>query len=201
MDEATQQRAEQPVVSIVGDKVALGPPHRGMLPLLLVWANDLGLSLLSGDPLRPQTRDAVEADYERYAKEKPPDMVIFAIYERATLRLIGVTDLHRIDLSERTAEFGIGIGERDYHGKGYGTETTALMLDYAFTALGLHNVMLDTFAYNERAIRAYTRAGFRPIGRRRQAHRVGHQAYDLVLMDCLATEFSSPFPPVLKLPS
>ncbi len=33
-------------------------------------------------------------------------------------------------------------------GRGYGTETTRLMLDYAFTALGLHNVMLTVFVFN-----------------------------------------------------
>lgn len=30
------------------------------------------------------------------------------------------------------------------------------------------------------------------IGRRREAHRIGGQAYDVIYMDCLATEFMSP---------
>jgi len=38
-------------------------------------------------------------------------------------------------------------------------------------------------------VRAYLRAGFREIGRRRQSQRIGDRAYDVVLMDCLATEF------------
>ena len=66
------------------------------------------------------------------------------------------------------------------------------MLEYAFTGLGLHNVMLTAFAYNERGIRAYTRAGFREIGRRRQAHRFAGVAEDIVMMECLATEFERP---------
>ena len=63
------------------------------------------------------------------------------------------------------------------------------MLEYAFTGLGLHNVMLTVFAYHERGMRAYKRAGFREIGRRRQAHRFAGIAEDIVMMDCLATEF------------
>ena len=42
------------------------------------------------------------------------------------------------------------------------------MLDYAFTALGLHNVMLTIHEYNLAGRRAYEKAGFKEIGRRRQ---------------------------------
>ena len=66
------------------------------------------------------------------------------------------------------------------------------MLDYGFNGLGLHNIMLTAFSFNERGLRAYTRAGFREIGRRREAFRLSGDAYDVVYMDCLATEFESP---------
>jgi RimJ/RimL family protein N-acetyltransferase len=126
--------------------------------------------------------------------------VNFAIYEQASLRLIGNVGLRHIDKTRRTAEYGIIIGEKDCWGKGYGTETTILMLDYAFTVLGLHNVLLSTYGYNERAVRAYTRAGFRVMGRRREAARLGDQLYDIIFMDCLATEFRSPLKRVVELP-
>jgi diamine N-acetyltransferase len=41
-----------------------------------------------------------------------------------------------VDYCNRSASFGILIGEPDCRGKGYGTETTRLMLDCAFTDLG-----------------------------------------------------------------
>ena len=41
----------------------------------------------------------------------------------------------------------------------------------AFTVLGVHNVWLDTPAYNAGAIRAYEKVGFREIGRRRARER------------------------------
>jgi RimJ/RimL family protein N-acetyltransferase len=84
------------------------------------------------------------------------------------------------------------IGEKECWGKGYGTETTTLMLDYGFTLLGLHNICLSVFSFNERGIRAYTRAGFREIGRRREAICLAGRAHDIVFMDCLASEFQSP---------
>jgi RimJ/RimL family protein N-acetyltransferase len=49
--------------------------------------------------------------------------------------------------------------------------------------------MLRVFSYNRRAIQAYRKVGFKEIGRRRQAQRIGGKAYDVVYMDCLASEF------------
>ena len=63
------------------------------------------------------------------------------------------------------------------------------MLTYSFGPLGLHNVTLSVHADNERAIRAYTRAGFQVVGRRREVVRRAGTCLDLILMDCLAQEF------------
>ena len=56
--------------------------------------------------------------------------------------------------------------------------------------MGLHNILLVTFSWNLPAIRAYTKAGFREIGRRRGAVVTLGQRYDQVLMDAIAEEFT-----------
>ena len=66
------------------------------------------------------------------------------------------------------------------------------MLDYAFTALGLHSIMLTVYAFNLAGRRAYEKAGFREVGRRRQGHRLGGHHWDEIIMDCLASEFTCP---------
>ena len=66
------------------------------------------------------------------------------------------------------------------------------MLDYAFVARGLHSVLLDVAAYNPGGIRAYEKAGFREIGRRREADMMGGKRWDVVYMQALASEFESP---------
>ena len=128
------------------------------------------------------------------------DRVDYIIYEKETLRPIGITELRRISYRARTADYGILIGEKDCWSKGYGTETTLLMLDYGFSILGLHNITLETYAYNERAIKAYQRAGFRIMGRRREVNLWGGKFYDEIIMDCLSTEFETPLKRILKLP-
>ena len=140
------------------------------------------------------------AYYEPLIKGERPDWIGFAIYELPDLRPIGVTNVRDFATPSRTAEFGIAIGEPDCRGKGYGTEATRLLLDFAFTVLGVHNVWLDTVSYNVAAIRAYEKAGFKEIGRRREAHRLGDRVYDVVLMDCLATEFVPPVKRAVAVP-
>ncbi len=66
------------------------------------------------------------------------------------------------------------------------------MLDYAFSALGLHNVLLLVDEFNVAGRRAYTKAGFRECGRRRQCRARAGQRWDTIYMECLSSEFSSP---------
>jgi RimJ/RimL family protein N-acetyltransferase len=177
------------ILNLVGERVALGPHRRDLLPVYQCWVNDWEVTRTLGG-FGVWTREAEEAWFTE-ASRRGAD-VHFTIYERAELRPIGTTALHGVNHAQRTAEFGIMIGEKGAWGKGCGTETARLMLDYGFHGLGLHNIFLRVHGDNERAIRAYTRAGFRPIGRRREAVRRGSRTVDEVLMDCLSTEFQSP---------
>ncbi|HLZ58952.1 MAG TPA: GNAT family protein, partial [Ktedonosporobacter sp.] len=183
---------ESPVISIVGEKVALGPIRRDLVPLYQRWINDFAVLRTLVIP-RPSTFEENLARYEaQVAEEQQRRVAYFTIYDRATLRPIGRTELTDISHRDRSASFGIEIGEADYRGRGYGTEVARLMLDYAFTALGLHNVDLQTWEYNLAGQRAYARAGFCEIGRRRQAKFMNGKLWDIVYMDCLASEFVSP---------
>jgi RimJ/RimL family protein N-acetyltransferase len=193
-------QSEKPVLNISGDRVALGPLQKSMISSFIRWENDFAVSSMSGDALYPVSQSRIEERFEHRTRETGSWCIEFAIYERASMQVIGSTELRNIDRTHRIAEYRIVIGERSCWGKGYGTETTMLMLDYAFTVLGLHNVLLSTFGYNERAVRAYTRAGFRVMGRQREAVRLGDQVYDMIFMDCLATEFRSPLRRVIELP-
>ncbi len=94
------------------------------------------------------------------------------IYERATWRPIGLTHFSQMSRVHQTAEFNLSIGAKDCWGKGYGTVTTRLMLHCAFATLGFNMIWLRAQGTNERALRAYTRAGFREAGRLRETHRI-----------------------------
>ncbi len=184
-----RQDGQQPIINIVGERVALGPLRRDLLPLYQTWSNDFEVTRFL-DHIRPVSFEAEQDWYGRVIKKK--DESPFTIYEKPRLRPIrpiGIAGLDEIDDANRNAEFYIMIGDKESWGKGYGTEVARLMLDYGFTCLGLRNINLWANAANERGIRAYRRAGFRVAGQLRQFKRLGGQAYDYILMDCLATEF------------
>ena len=185
-NQPAQPDGQQPVINIVGDRVALGPIRRDLTHLFQRRSNDFEVRRFEG-PMLPRSLESIEDLYSRISKDE--NRAYFVVYEKTQLRPIGNAGLDSISYAHRTAEFFIVIGEKESWGKGYGTEVTRLVLDYGFTCLGLHNINLWVFATNERGIRAYRRAGFRMAGRLRQAKRRGDRAYDLVLMDCLATEF------------
>ena len=74
-----------------------------------------------------------------------------------------IGNIQLTDIDNRTAQFHIFIGEIDYHGKGVGTRATLLMLEYAFSTLGLKSVYLFVNAKNTTAIKMYERCGFRKL--------------------------------------
>lgn len=175
---------EVPIINLWEERVALGPLRRDLVPHYARWQNDFGTAPTLGNTT-PQTAEALVAWYERQIAG--PD-ITFLIYERATWRPLGTTVLYDIHHGYRRAGFGITIGEPDARGRGFGTEVTRLILDYAFTVLGLHTLLLTVNAYNEAGIRAYTRAGFREFGRRRECRPHDGALWDVVYMDCLAGE-------------
>lgn len=186
-----QPETEHPIVNIVGERVALGPLRRDLVPLYQRWRNDFVVQRTFGDVPAPYTLEQREKWYENQTGGDGTAWW-FTIYERDNWRPIGTTDLFYIDFRFRVANFGMMIGEADARGRGLGTEVTRLMLDFGFTALGLNNIMLMVAEYNLAGRRAYEKAGFREMGRRRQADIMNGVVYDEIYMDAIASEFVSP---------
>lgn len=180
----------EPLVNIRGARVALGPLRADLIDTYARWNNDFGTMRTQGDLPGPRSMERTTAWYQRISGAT--DSVWYLIYEMDTWEPIGITWLADIDYRNRTAGFAISIGEESKRGKGYGTETARLMLDFAFTALGLHNVALEVYSHNLAGIRAYEKAGFREYGRRHECFLVGSKVVDVVLMECLSTSFESP---------
>lgn len=182
------QNPTQPVVTLFGKHVALGPIHRGLIDINHAWINDLETSRFL--KMQVMSMESEESWYETIANGS--DIVYFAIYEASTLRPVGGVNLHNIRKEDRTAELGIMIGEKSLRGKGYGTEAVRLMCDYGFNALGLNSIMLLTSGFNVAGQKAYEKAGFKEIGRRREARWFAGSYWDDIYYDILASDFESP---------
>jgi aminoglycoside 6'-N-acetyltransferase len=77
----------------------------------------------------------------------------------------------------------------DWQDRGIGPRALRMAIDWLVEAHGHHRVTIDPAAENERAIHAYEKVGFRPVGVMRRYWRGPDGAWrDGLLMDLLAEE-------------
>ncbi|MBE0477115.1 MAG: GNAT family N-acetyltransferase [Coriobacteriia bacterium] len=77
----------------------------------------------------------------------------------------------------------------EHVGRGLGTDALRTLLRYLIRERGHHHVLIDPAADNARAIRAYEKVGFKPVGILRQYERRPDGWADALLMDLVADEF------------
>ena len=175
--------------SINGERVALRHHHYDDLGAVRRWYRDPELARLTRYSLRPMSDEDIDRFF--HTRLMSPEHVGYAITVRETGRLIGSTTFSNLDADNGSTLFHISIGEPDSWGAGYGTEATELMLWLAFERIGLHRVALSVFAFNERAIRSYEKAGFLIEGRHREAIVRDGGRHDELTMGILAAEWQA----------
>lgn len=158
---------------------------------LAKWMRDSEfVRLLDTDPARLLSVDKYKEWLEKdLVEEQKNDELFFLIQTLEEARNIGLIGLDGIRWTHGDAWVGIGLGERDYWGKGYGTDAMRILQRYAFEELNLHRLSLSVFEYNPRAMRSYEKAGFVLEGRARQFLNRDGRRYDLIFMGILREEW------------
>jgi RimJ/RimL family protein N-acetyltransferase len=157
------------------------------LSRMLQWSQDSEfLRLLDADPARPWSARTLREDLESLPKDNSFGFMIRTRADDQTIGFVGLWVNHWVHAD---AWVGIGLGDRAYWGKGYGTDAMRVLLRFAFTELHLHRVSLNVFAYNPRAIRSYEKAGFVAEGRVRQALQRDGQRWDVIYMGVMREEW------------
>jgi RimJ/RimL family protein N-acetyltransferase len=93
--------------------------------------------------------------------------------------------IHRINWIHRYATTGAFIGEKEYWGKGYGTDAKMHLLEYAFHTLNLHKMCSSVYAFNERSVKYSLRCGYKIEGTRKQHVFRNGQYWDLIELGLL----------------
>jgi RimJ/RimL family protein N-acetyltransferase len=91
-----------------------------------------------------------------------PTRMWLAIDRLADGQLIGTLSLREI-VEHVSARLGISLGA-DYVDQGYGSEALRIFMPYYFRTLDFQRLLLDVAAANKRAVRVYSRLGFRQTG-------------------------------------
>lgn len=156
--------------------------------LMAEWNHDSEYQrLLNGDNAGFYTPKQTQTFFEK----EIGSMHFFMIQRLEDGRKIGMIDLSGFNWLVGNAWVGIGIGEREMWGKGYGTDAMRILLRYAFTELNLNRVTLDVFEINERAMKSYAKAGFHEEGRAPKVLLKAGVRYDLIFMGILRSEWEA----------
>lgn len=151
------------------------------------WSADSEYArLLNWDPAHRFSVKNAQKWIEKYAEEEE---FSFSIRTLADDRIIGSIGLDGVMWSRGDTFVGIGLGEREYWGKGYGTDAMRIILRYAFMELNLRRVTLGVFDYNPRGVRSYEKAGFVYEGRERQQMLRDGKRWDVIYMGILREEW------------
>lgn len=95
---------------------------------------------------------------------KMPSRKDFIVVDKESDSPIGYAGLLNIDLRTLKAESYLGIGEKEYQGKGLGREIRMSLLNYAFYQLGLNKVYSYVWDQNNKMIELNKKCGFKIEG-------------------------------------
>lgn len=133
------------------------------------------------------TRSQIEEHIEKNNQDN--SRYDFAICDIEDDSYIGELSILDIDLDNLSAGFRIAINKQANMNKGYGSEAISLVLDFVFNHLELNRLELEVYSHNQRAIRAYEKAGFIKEGVLRQAIIFKDQYYDEIIMAILKDDY------------
>lgn len=177
---------------IIGDGIRFRGIDKEDLPSFVKWLNDpevrSGLSLFL--PLSLNEEEKWFADLSNRPQfERPMAIEIQPDPKKDSWVFVGNCGLIDIEWKNRSAEVGIHIGEKEFWNKGFGTKAMRLLLKHGFENLNLNRLWLRVFESNQRAIRAYEKAGFILEGKFREGQFLEGKYVDVMIMSVLQTEW------------
>ena len=151
------------------------------------WQHDaLYIRFMDSMPAVMYNKDRMK---EWYEKQITTHLSSFMIIRKEDEKPIGFVELSGYDWHSGNAWLGIGIGERENWGKGYGTEAMNLLLKMVFLEWTLHRVSLAVLGYNDRAVRSYEKVGFKKEGSIRGFIQREGQRWDMHMMGILREDW------------
>jgi aminoglycoside 6'-N-acetyltransferase len=161
-----------------GERVLIRPMTADDVPRLAAIQAQPGVAAAWGEP-EPKKLEGKAAGTD--------ECTVFAI--ELAGEVVGLIQYHEEDdPMYRHAGIDIFLSEH-VHGQALGTEAVRTMAEYLIQERGHHRLVIDPAAHNTAAIRAYEKAGFKPVGVMRQYERLPDgEWHDGLLMDLLADE-------------
>ena len=138
------------------------------------WINDPEVNV-NLNVFRPTTMSDQEEWRHNLLNKKQTDIVLVIEVDGTPIGNMGI---HDINMQNGTATTGAIIGEKEYWGKGYGSDAKMILLDYAFNTLNLRKIYSTVIAFNERSLKYSLKCGYKEEGRRKLHHYKKGQYWD-----------------------
>lgn len=167
---------------LLGKKIGIDAPREKDSAALYGWVNSPAILAFSA-PFKPVPELAHKAWFSSLGQDST--RTLFVIRDLATDDAIGLVQLVDIHPVHRRAELTIRIGEEARRGQGFGVEALQLVVEFAWRDLNLQRIWLRVFHENDRAIRAYEKAGFYVEGIMRRSAWISGRWVDEVVMATL----------------
>lgn len=171
-----------------GEKIRLREYKKEDIKLAQEYINDSEIKKLlnPGIPFL-YTYEDEEKWYENLSASK--DTYNFAIETLEDKKYIGGCGINEVDWKNSYVVVGIFIGDKDYLGKGYGTDAMKVLMHFVFEQMNIHKIKLNVFSFNKRAIKSYEKCGFKVEGILRDELFVDGKYHDEVSMGILREEY------------
>jgi len=166
--------------TLTGERVIVRPPARGEL-------DEIAKAMATDPEASPWWSDDADKISGWFAD---PDYAVLVIEEAG--RTAGIVAFEEeTDPDYKSASVDITLLECCV-GRGLGAESLRLVIGWLIRERGHHRVTIDPAVANARAIHAYEKVGFHPIGVAREYERGPDGTWhDNLMMDLLASEFAS----------
>ncbi len=113
----------------------------------------------------------------------------YGIFLNTTGKLLGYAGICDISEINKSGEYYIFIGEKEFWGRGIGTLVTKELLKIGFLNYSLNRIFLTVSEYNIGGIKAYEKVGFKHEGILRQACFRDNDYHDKIVMSILKSEW------------
>ena len=131
------------------------------------WFNDQDVCRFNSHGRSPNNPGRMSAYLERAYSDS--SLAVFAIVFKENDAHVGNISLQDINLIDRSAEYAVVLGEKDYWGKGVAKEASDLILQHGFMTLNLHRIYCGTSVDNTGMQKLALYMGMKEEGRRREA--------------------------------
>lgn len=169
-----------------GEKVILRPRKSADKEFILKWFNDPEVTRYVIMEL-PVTEKKLDKWLEQWDNEE--NTIFFVIVDKETKNPIGTCGFVDVDFKNQNAEMGMIIGEKEYWGKGRGTEVTELLLKYGFGTLNFIVLYGKAVDANLGSIKMQKNFGFKEQGRLRKWVYIDGKFHDVLFFDLLREEW------------